>query len=551
MSSMFCRQCEQTSGGKGCTVSGVCGKKPETAALQDLLTHAMIGIGHHAHALRSKGLGDPEADRFLMRGLFTTVTNVNFDPETLKDILFEASSVLARVSARRDGAAPDSLPEEARWKPSPTLEGLIDQGEKAGIVKSGLDFDAQSLRELALYGLRGMAAYAHHASRLGREREDVSAFFSKGLAALSDRSLGAGPWLDLVLELGRVNLECLRMLDEAHVSRFGHPMPTKVSLGARKGPALLVSGHDLLDLEDILRKTEGTGVSVYTHGEMLPAHGYPALNKHPHLAGHYGGAWQNQRAEFAAFPGPIVMTTNCVQQPLASTLGRLFTTGLVRWPGAVHIKDGPDGKDFGPVVAKALELGGFAEEAPGKSILAGFARNAILGHAGRIVELVRSGKIRRFFLIGGCDGAKPGRDYFTRLAESLPPDCVVLTLACGKFRFNTLDFGDIDGIPRLLDCGQCNDAYSAIAVAGELAKAFGCSVNDLPLSLVLSWYEQKAVCILISLLSLGIKNIRLGPSLPAFVSPNVLKTLAEKFSIKPTGTASGDLEDILGAAKTG
>jgi hydroxylamine reductase len=400
----------------------------------------------------------------------------------------------------------------------------------------------RSLRELLLYGMKGMAAYADHARILGEQDETVSAFFYRGLAALIDDSLAVEDLVALNMELGQANFRCMEILDRGHSSRFGHPVPTPVFLGAKKGPAILVSGHDLLDLYELLRQTEGKGIHVYTHGEMLPAHGYPVLKKFAHLAGNYGGAWQDQQKEFALFPGSILMTTNCIQKPGESYRKRIFTTGLVAWPGVNHIINR---NDFSPLIAKALELGGFAQDVPGKTITVGFGHDAVLSVADRVIDAVKAGRIRRFFLIGGCDGAKSGRNYYTEFAEKAPPDTMILTLACGKYRFHTLDFGEIDGIPRLLDVGQCNDSYSAIRIAQALAGAFQIGINDLPLSLILSWYEQKAVVVLLTLLSLGIRDIRLGPTLPAFVSPNVLKVLVDRFHIMPITTAEQDLQKIL------
>ena len=401
------------------------------------------------------------------------------------------------------------------------------------------------MKEILLYGIKGMAAYADHAWILGEKDESVNSFFHKALAALSDKSISSDNLINLILEAGKTNLRCMEILDKAHTSRFGHPEPTNVFLGAKKGYAIAISGHDLFDLEQLLEQTKDTGINIYTHGEMLPAHGYPNLKKYRHLVGHYGTAWQNQQKEFDAFPGAILMTTNCLQKPKSSYFDRIFTTGLVGWPGVVHIPEINGKKDFGPVIEAAKKAGGFSQDTPGKEITVGFAHNAVLSVADKIVDAAKKGKIRRFFLVGGCDGAKPGRNYYTELAEKIPSDCIIITLACGKFRFNTLEFGTVDGIPRLIDCGQCNDAYSAIVIAKALADVFNCSINELPLSLILSWYEQKAVCILLTLFSLGVKNIRLGPSLPAFVSDNVLKVLVEQFNIKPIGTVDRDLKEIL------
>lgn len=425
------------------------------------------------------------------------------------------------------------------------LNEAYDTSLKAGIFNGKSD-DIRSLKEILLYGMKGMAAYADHALILGKKDDEVNSFFYNGLSAIADRSISSEDLINLVLECGKTNLKCMEMLDNAHTERFGHPVPTKVFLGAKKGYAIVVSGHDLFDLEMLLKQTENTGINIYTHGEMLPAHGYPELKKYKHLVGHYGTAWQNQQKEFDLFPGAILMTTNCIQKPRPSYIERIFTTGLVAWPGVKHITWNNREKDFSQVIEEAKKAGGFQHDIQGKEITVGFGHNAVLSVADKIIEEVKNGRIRRFFLVGGCDGAKPGRNYYTELAQKIPSDCVIITLACGKFRFNTLDFGDINGIPRLLDSGQCNDAYSAITIAKALAGAFNCSVNELPLSLILSWYEQKAVCILLTLLSLGIKNIRLGPTLPAFVSQNVLKVLVENFNIKPITTPDADLKEILG-----
>ena len=557
---MFCRQCEQTVQGVACTMQGVCGKDAQTTILQDLLIHAMKGIAIYGNMARELGIRDKETDLFIKEGLFTTVTNVNFDPERLKEFLMRAYEIKEKIKRlffqeykKRSGMDFGArLPAAADWKPASTIEGLVNQGMQVGVLSwSAPDEDSRSLQELLLYGLEGMAAYADHASVLGLEDEEVNAYFHKALAKLAEDNLSVEELLAMNMEFGKVNFKCLELLDKANTGHFGNPVPTKVKLGVKKGPAIIVSGHDLLDLEQLLQQTEGKvleggkGINIYTHGEMLPAHGYPALNKYKHLSGHFGTAWQNQQKEFAGVSAAILMTTNCIQRPHDIYKDRIFTTGLVAWPGVAHIP-GFNKKDFTPVIKKALELGGFPQDNIDNEILVGFAHNAVLGVADKVIEAVKEKKIRHFFLIGGCDGAKPGRNYYTEFAQNVPQDCVILTLACGKFRFNSLEFGDIGGIPRLLDAGQCNDSYSAIKIALALADAFKCGVNDLPLSLILSWYEQKAVCILITLLSLGIKNIRIGPSLPAFISPNVLKVLIEKFGVKPITTPDEDLEEILG-----
>ncbi|MDD5195812.1 MAG: hydroxylamine reductase [Candidatus Omnitrophica bacterium] len=552
---MVCRQCEQTANNTGCTLSGVCGKIPYVSLLQDLLIHSLKGIAIYGNLARQLGATDPETDRFLVESLFATVTNVNFDPSSIAEFIRKSYQVKQKMKTifldaykKKNGVDfAGDLPNVAGWKPADTLNGLKEQ-EKEAELKHEIhaNEDIQSLREILLYGLKGMAAYADHAWILGEQSEEVNAFFHKGLASLTNNNLSADDLLKLIMEFGQANLKCLEVLDAAHNKHFGNPVPTKVSLSILKGPAIIVSGHDLRDLEQLLIQTTGKNVNIYTHGEMLPAHGYPGLKKYKHLVGHFGGAWQNQQKEFDNIPAAILMTTNCIQKPRDSYKGKIFTTGLVGWPEVKHIIAVNDKKDFSEVINKAKELGGWHQEKPGKEILVGFGHVTVLSLAGKIIEAVKSKAIRHFFLVGGCDGAKPGRNYYTEFASKLPADCIILTLACGKFRFNTLEYKPIGDFPRLLDCGQCNDSYSAIVVAGALAKAFGVSVNDLPLSLILSWYEQKAVCILLTLLSLGIKNIRLGPSLPAFISPGVLKVLVDKFAIKPVTTPEQDLKEILG-----
>ncbi|MGA9536074.1 MAG: hydroxylamine reductase [Desulfobacterales bacterium] len=541
---MFCFQCEQTSKGEGCTKIGVCGKKPEVAALQDLLVYALKGLSQYAVEGRKVGVSDPEVDRFTSKALFSTLTNVDFDPARFVELINETVKhrEVLKEKVRSAGGKTGFTEGPAVFKPESSLEAMVNQGEKVG-VKSDPDInpDILSLKELLVYGLKGAVAYADHAAILGQEDERVYAFTHEALAATLDGSLGVEEMVGLVLKCGEINLRAMELLDAAHTGTYGHPVPTPVSLGAKKGKAILVSGHDLKDLELLLQQTEGKGINVYTHGEMLPCHGYPGLKKYPHFFGHYGTAWQNQAKEFAKFPGAILMTTNCIQKPQESYKANIFTTGLVGWPGVTHVS-----KDFTPVIQKALEMPGFTEDVEGKSVLVGFGRNAVLGVADKIIAAVKSKAIRHFFLVGGCDGAKPGRSYYTEFVEKVPKDCVVLTLACGKFRFFDKDLGDIGGIPRLLDIGQCNDAYSAVQIAVALSKAFDVGVNDLPLSMILSWYEQKACAILLSLLYLGIKDIRLGPSLPAFVSPNVLDVLVKNFNIMPIKTPDEDLKAILG-----
>ncbi len=556
---MFCYQCEQTTKGTGCHQIGVCGKQPETAALQDLLVHATKGLSMYAHRAAQLGVHDAQVDRAMLEGLFATVTNVDFDSARIEEHLAQVAA--ARDKARqlyeaacvRAGKTPEKLAGPAAWQPAADRHGLVSQGEEVGVPRfqATLGTDIAGLLELTLYGLKGAAAYAEHALVLGYEDASLYAQFHEALDFLASHEYMVPQPRDVdailgwVLKAGELNLKIMELLDRANTETYGHPEPTVVNVRPIKGKAILVSGHDLRDLEDLLKQSEGQGVNVYTHGEMLPCLAYPGLKKYKHLVGNYGGAWQNQAAEFDAFPGSILMTTNCIQSPRESYKGRIFTSGLVAWPGVRHI--GGD-RDFTPVIESALAAPGFTADASPKTITIGFGRKAVLGVADKVIEAVKKGQIRHFFLVGGCDGAKAGRNYFTELTQKLPNDCVVLTLACGKFRFNKLEFGDIGGIPRLLDIGQCNDAYSAIQIATALAGAFNCGVNDLPLSMVLSWYEQKAVAVLLSLLHLGIKNIRLGPSLPAFVTPSVLNVLVEKFNIKPITTADADIAAILGTA---
>ena len=543
---MFCHQCEQAAKGIGCEVMGVCGKKPEVAALQDNLLYGLKGLAFFADKARNLGVKDQAVDVFLLEGLFATVTNVDFDPARLEatirkclEMKEKARTLYEEAFTKANGIKARQFTEgPAAWTPA---TDLVKQGEQYGIPALHENDDIRSAIEILIYGLKGMAAYADHCQILGKHNDEVYAFFHKALAATADPALGLMDYVGLCMECGKQNLTVMGMLNEGHVERFGHPVPTPVQLGTKAGKAILVSGHDLPMLEELLKQTEGKGINIYTHGEMLPAHGYPGLRKYSHLAGNFGGAWQDQAKEFAGFPGAIIFNTNCIQRPADSYTDRLFTWGLVAWPGIPHI----DGWDFSAVIEKARSLPGFPD-APGKEILVGFGHNAVLGVADKVIEAVKGGAVKHFFLIGGCDGAKPGRNYYTEFAEKVPKDCVILTLACGKYRFNKLDFGDIGGIPRLLDIGQCNDAYSAIMIAVALAGALECGVNDLPLSLILSWYEQKAVVILLTLLHLGIKNIKLGPSLPAFVSPNVLNFLVENFRIAPISTPEADLKEILG-----
>lgn len=521
MSNMFCFQCEQTAGGKGCTKVGVCGKKPEVSNKQDELTCALIGLARAAEGKQTR----KEADEIMIKGLFATITNVNFDAGRIDEYIR-----IAEEEKNLLGGA-ENFPVENLW------EG---------------DEDVVSLRSTLLLGLRGMAAYAEHAYVLGKTDPEVTAWFYKGMKALGDEHTVEG-WLDLLMEFGQINLKCMALLDEANTSTYGHPVPVKVTTNVEKGPFIVISGHDLLDLKQLLEQTKDKGINIYTHGEMLPAHGYPELKKYPHLKGNFGTAWQNQQKEFDSIPAPILFTTNCLMPPRPSYSDRVFTTSVVGYPEIKHIPEGKDGvKDFSPVIEKALELGGWNEDKNftgingGSTLMTGFARNTVLGVADTVIDAVKNGAIKHFFLVGGCDGAKTGRNYYTEFVAKSPKDTVILTLACGKYRFNDLDIGEIGGLPRIMDMGQCNDAYSAIQVALALAKAFNCEVNELPLTLVLSWYEQKAVCILLTLLALGIKNIYIGPSLPAFFSSNVLKVLVDKFALTPISTPEEDLKAILG-----
>jgi hydroxylamine reductase len=549
--SMFCFQCEQTSKGTGCTIQGVCGKDPVTATLQDLLGYSLKGLSMYAHRLHSLGVSEKDINLFTVEGLFTTITNVNFDPARLEKLLArsyelkEKAHKLYEEACRKEGKTVEALTGPAAWVPARDRAGLVKQGEEITIKKrlDTLGHDVAGLQELIHYGLKGLSAYVDHAHVLGVEDNSVYVFIHEALDFLTHENPPLDALVTMAMRTGETNLKAMELLDKANTGRYGNPVPTQVRVEPVKGKAILVSGHDLLDLEVLLTQTEGKGINIYTHGEMLPAHGYPALKKYSHLVGNYGSAWQNQRDEFDRFPGPILMTTNCIQNPKDSYKARIFTSGLVAWPAVHHISD----RNFAPVIEAALAAPGFTEEGPEHLITVGFGHEALMAAAGAIIEAVKKGDIKHFFLIGGCDGAKPGRNYFTQFAEAVPKDSVILTLACGKYRFNKMNFGDIGGIPRLVDVGQCNDAYSAIQIAVALSKAFGVGVNDLPLSMIISWYEQKAVAILLTLLHLGIRNIRLGPSLPAFVSPAVLGVLVEKFNIKPITTVEEDLNAILGA----
>jgi len=519
---MFCFQCEQTAGCNACTgAAGVCGKTPEVSNLQDAITRELIAL-----AVASEGKQDKKSVALMREGLFTTITNVNFNPESLSVMIDAIKTDCSRYGGRLLACCYELEPLHLWYA----------------------DEDIRSLKSLILFGLKGMAAYAYHAAVLGYTDEEVDNFFFEGMRAVGKVNADMDYLLPLVLKVGEVNLKCMAMLDKANTESYGHPVPTEVSLKVEKGPFIVVTGHDLKDLELLLQQTEGKGINIYTHGEMLPAHAYPKLKAYSHLKGNYGTAWQNQQKEFANLPAPILYTTNCIMPVRDSYADRVFTTELVSYPGMTHIGDD---KDFTPVIEKALALGGFEEDTQfegingGTAVMTGFGHNAVLSIADKVIEAVKSGDINHFFLVAGCDGSKPGRNYYTEFVKRAPSDSIILTLACGKYRFNDMDLGDIGGIPRILDMGQCNDAYSAIQVAVALANAFGCGVNDLPLSMVLSWYEQKAVCILLTLLHLGIKDILLGPTLPAFISPNVLNYLVENYNIGAISTPVEDLQKLL------
>jgi hydroxylamine reductase len=543
---MFCNQCEQTARGEACTTVGVCGKKDDVAALQDLLGQATRGISLVAVAAEKLGIDNATEGAFVADSLFTTLTNVDFDADSIAAKVDAAVALRDALKARvveAGGAVADS--PFVTFVPAADVAGKVAQGVELGSPwDTTRDADIVSLQETTLYGMKGIGAYEHHARTLGKTDPAIYSYLFKALSALSDTSLDLNAWVGLALECGAVNLRTMEILDEANTGTYGQPAPTKVPLGHKAGKAILVSGHDLADIAAILEATEGTGINVYTHGEMLPTHAYPELKKHAHFYGHFGTAWQNQHREFEQFPGAILMTTNCLMPPKEVYKDRVFTSGPVNFPGLPHVSRA----DFSAVVEKALEMPGFAEETDAGEVMVGFGRNTVLSVAPTVIEAVKSGAIRHFFLVGGCDGAKPGRNYYTEFVEQTPADTIVLTLACGKFRFFDKQLGEIGGLPRLMDVGQCNDAYSAIKIAVALAEAFECGVNDLPLSMILSWYEQKAVAILLTLLHLGITDIRLGPTLPAFITPNVLSVLVENFRIKPIGeSASADLADILGA----
>lgn len=551
---MFCYQCEQTDRSQanpGCAgPKGACGKDETTAALQDLLLHAVKGIAQYDVRARLLDAGDDDAGAFIIYAMFTTLTNVNFNATRFVELLREAAAVRDRVkagyeaAARAAGKTPEVLDGPAAWQPASDMDGLLRQASAVGIDSdlAAVGPDVIGLRALNLYGLKGVCAYAHHAHVLGKTSSTVIAAIEDALAFLASNPTDAQALLECALGLGRTNLEVMALLDEANTGAYGAQEPTQVRTTPVRGKAILVSGHDLRDLQHLLEQTKDTGINVYTHGEMLPAHAYPGLRKYPHLVGNYGSAWQNQQQEFSRFPGAILMTSNCIIEPHGSYRQRIFTTGPVGWPGVRHLADG----DFSQVIRAASALPGFKEDELEKTITVGFGRDAVLGVADKVIDAVKSGAIRHFFLVGGCDGAAPGRNYYTEFAQKAPNDTVLLTLGCNKYRFNQHDFGDIGGIPRLLDVGQCNDTYSAIKIASALADAFGCGVNDLPLTLVVSWFEQKAAAVLLTLLALGIRNIRLGPTLPAFLTPAVAQRLVDEFGIRPIGDPASDLADALG-----
>ena len=543
---MFCYQCEQTAGGKGCTKMGVCGKTPEIAALQDLLIFQIKGISCYEKEIVEKGENvDKDIVSFVENCLFTTLTNVNFDADVHVELLRRSQEIKEQLRSKV-GAIKNNT-EHATYNLSSTKAEMLQDAKKAGIMyDQDLDPDIRSLRQTIVYGLKGISAYGHQARALGYYDDQVDNFYIRALEATTDDNLSVEELIRWTMRTGDMSVAVMKKLDEANTEVFSNPTPHKVNVKIKKGPFIIVSGHDLKDLEMLLEQTEGKGINIYTHGEMLPSHGYPGLKKYKHLVGNFGGAWQDQQKEFDGIPGCILMTTNCLMRPRETYKDRIFTTNVVGWDGVKFIPKKEDGtKDFSEIIEKALELGGYEEDQEPHEILVGFGHHATLSNAGAIVDAVKQGKIRHFFLIGGCDGARPGRNYYTEFAKKVPQDCVILTLACGKYRFNKLDFGEVAGLPRLLDVGQCNDAYSAVRIATALADAFETDVNGLPLSLIISWYEQKAVADLLALLSLGIKGIYLGPTLPAFLSPNVLQYLVDTFDLRPISTPDDDLKSCL------
>ena len=557
---MFCYQCEQTANGKGCTRQGVCGKTPEIANLQDLLIFQLKGISCYGKILLDQGEKlDKGVISFIENCLFTTLTNVNFDSEVHVKLLKETQKIKDELRQQIGGVATENIYMSYRL-PQEKSE-MLRTAEVAGIMyDQDLDEDIRSLRQLIIYGLKGISAYGHQAREIGYFSDAVDDFYVEALAAVTDDNLTVEELIRLSMKAGEMALAVMKTLDEANTQTYGNPTPHAVSTTLKAGPFIIVSGHDFHDLEMLLQQSAGTGVNIYTHGEMLPGHGYEGLKKYPHLIGNFGGAWQDQQKQFDNLPGCILMTTNCLMRPRESYKDRIYSTNVVGWDGVKYIGKNANGeKDFSEIIRQALELGGYSEDQDVKPIepsdcpschlsselLTGFAHEATLSHAGEIVQAVKDGKIRHFFLIGGCDGARPGRNYYTEFAELVPEDCVILTLACGKYRFNKIDFGTVAGLPRLLDVGQCNDAYSAVRIATALADAFDTDVNSLPLSLILSWYEQKAVAVLLALLSLGIKNIYLGPILPAFLSPNVVQYLVDTFQLHLISNAEDDIKTCL------
>lgn len=542
---MFCYQCEQTAGGKGCTKLGVCGKTPEVAGLQDLLIYQLKGISCCQKVLMDRG-EKPAEDivRFVEGVLFTTLTNVNFDAAVHVELLLQSQQIKEQLR-QAVGEAPEVA--QVSYDLPETQAEMLRDAPMAGIMYDrDLDPDIRSLRQTILYGLKGISAYGHQARELGFHSEQVDAFYFLSLEAITDDTLSVEELIRWTMRTGEIALEVMKVLDDANTQTYENPSPQMVNTRLKKGPFIIVSGHDLKDLEQLLQQSEGSGVNIYTHGEMLPCHGYPGLKKYKHLAGNFGGAWQEQQKQFDNLPGCILMTTNCLMRPRESYKDRIYTTNVVGWDGVKFIPRKENGeKDFSEIIAHAKALGGYPEDAPPREILVGFGHHATLEHAEEIIAAVKAGKIRHFFLIGGCDGARPGRNYFTEFAKLVPQDCIILTLACGKYRFNKLDFGTVAGLPRLLDVGQCNDAYSAIKIATALSDAFDTNVNCLPLSMIISWYEQKAVAVLLALLSLGIQNIYLGPELPAFFSPNVLQYLADTFQIHQISEPQDDIKTCL------
>ena len=543
---MFCYQCEQTANGKGCTKLGVCGKTPEIAALQDLLIFQIKGISFYGKPLIEQGAHmDKSVVSFIENVLFTTLTNVNFDAAAHVELLKRSQQIKDELRGMA-GDLPD-VPAHAAYHLPETKSEMLHDAPLAGIMyDKSLDPDVRSLRQTILYGLKGISAYGHQARELGYYSDEVDDFYILALEALTDDRLTAEELIRMMMRTGEMAIEVMKKLDEANTTIYQNPTPHSVNVHIKKGPFIIVSGHDLKDLEMLLKQTEGTGINIYTHGEMLPCHGYPGLKKYPHLVGNFGGAWQDQQKQFDNLPGCILMTTNCLMRPRDSYKDRIYSTNVVGWDGVKHIDKNENGeKDFGPIIKQALELGGFPEDEEAHDILVGFGHHAALSYAEQIVAAVKDKQLRHFFLIGGCDGARPGRNYYTEFAKMVPKDCMILTLACGKYRFNKLEFGEVAGLPRLLDVGQCNDVYSAIRIATALADAFETDVNGLPLSLIVSWYEQKAVADLLALLSLGIRNIYLGPTLPAFLSPNVLQYLTDTFHLRLISNAEDDIKTCL------